>query len=445
MAGEDATGRAQPGAQPLPAAAIALVSGPRPKAAVIPSGPADVLSAGPRPHRIASPGPTSRGPTGPDPTLGETMRARTALLLLALVAGGCLENEEEIEIRPDGSAHVVLRAKGDAADLCTGYALPLAAPFAPANDAASEWLASFAPDTGGPEARARREGLAKGGGERDLRVEAELGSVEDLPQFWAPEREPYRTAYLERDAHLSVEQRGSRTVYAFERVYRGRAFAALDVLELARRRLDPEDVDALESSFRFTDERWAPVRERLIGCFADSAAVFVRSALASVYTQGDASLPPEAVARGIERAGKAAREVATPAVLDRVRSLVSEIQTLKEADGDESALDAELKALLERLETGGRAAMRSALDATLDEARVDPRTRNAVRARLEWAFTAYDHTEDLGDESFTVRVRMPGTVVDGNYDELAGGAAAWSFKGGALRDRDVVLRVVSVL
>jgi hypothetical protein len=68
-----------------------------------------------------------------------------------------------------------------------------------------------------------------------------------------------------------------------------------------------------------------------------------------------------------------------------------------------------------------------------------------MRGELEWLFTAHDHTDDLGDDTFHLRVRMPGTIVGGDYDAVEDGVAAWEFEGSTLRDRDRVLRVVSVV
>ena len=68
-----------------------------------------------------------------------------------------------------------------------------------------------------------------------------------------------------------------------------------------------------------------------------------------------------------------------------------------------------------------------------------------MRGELEWLFTAYDHTTDIGDESFQVVVHMPGTIVAGNCDEVGGGTATWKLGGEMLRENDRVLRVVSVV
>jgi hypothetical protein len=111
---------------------------------------------------------------------------------------------------------------------------------------------------------------------------------------------------------------------------------------------------------------------------------------------------------------------------------------LEGGDGDEDDLFA-------RLEQEGQAAMRASFTAGLVRGGVPERARNAALFALEWMLTSVDHSGDLRDEKFTVRVTLPGTVVGGNYDELEGNRATWQFEGRDLFGRDRVLRVVSVV
>ena len=107
--------------------------------------------------------------------------------------------------------------------------------------------------------------------------------------------------------------------------------------------------------------------------------------------------------------------------------------------------DAGLPGPLEDLDQRMRDALRGGFEASL---RADGLTHvmvNEALSGLEWAFARYDHTLDLGDEEFSVKLELPGTIVAGNFDALVDGRAAWKFNFDALRDRDVVLRAVSVL
>jgi hypothetical protein len=87
---------------------------------------------------------------------------------------------------------------------------------------------------------------------------------------------------------------------------------------------------------------------------------------------------------------------------------------------------------------------RSAYEALAD-ALQSANVRNAIAAQLESSLTAHDQTEDLNDEVFRLRLRLPGTVVGGNYDKLEKGVAVWEFQGSALQDREIVLRAVSIV
>src|SRR6185295_6709853 len=119
----------------------------------------------------------------------------------------CVENDEELTIRADGSVGVRLHAKGRPADFGEGYAMPLQGPWS-----------------------AQNASTIAEGADVDLEVAAEFSSVRDLPRFYAPAGEPYRTAYLQRTSDLRVESKGGRKVYTFERTFHRREFKRFDAL-----------------------------------------------------------------------------------------------------------------------------------------------------------------------------------------------------------------------
>jgi hypothetical protein len=158
----------------------------------------------------------------------------------------------------------------------------------------------------------------------------------------------------------------------------------------------------------------------------------------ALYTEGDASLPVDAGAAAVERARAAAQAVATP---ERLAALV--------AAGIESergtAPSAEKAAgLFLALDRDTRAAIRAALAAAAEAQRVSEPMRNGILHRLEWLFAHYDHTSDLGDESFVVEVTLPGTIVSGNFDRLEGSTAIWRFGAARLADADFVMTATAV-
>lgn len=354
-------------------------------------------------------------------------------LLLSLAA--CLENDEEIEVRPDGSVHVTVSAKGDLADLTDGYPVPLDPRWRLASEDAERWVKEIGADTG---SKAVRQRAGEVGWEEDkdekseahLTVERDFPSVSDIPPGFAPESDPYRTAYLQRSASLEIREQGERRVFVFERTYQGFDYARLDVhgrIEL------PEEIEKkLEEDEPLTVEERRATAEMAASAFEEVAGRFAQDAILGLYTRGDASLAPRILPAILEQVRAAARAVVS---FERLFVLLDLVQQ----DGDRAG------EALEELEREWRAAIRAALAAALEQNGVGAPTRNAALFALEWEFTAFDHYGDLGDEEFDVSVEMPGTIVGGNFDSSQEHEARWEFDGQELQGKDVVIRVVSVL
>jgi hypothetical protein len=378
-----------------------------------------------------------------------TSVAAYALSVAALLAlGGCLENDEDVVVHPDGSLDVRMSAKGSADDLADGYALPLDGPWRALDETTLAWIAKLGPDTGSAQTRER---LAAGAwdvpkssdSDTRLTVSAHFASAAQLPRFIAPAREPYRSAYLERDTQLSIEHKGARDVYTFERKLLARRWSDWQVFDALEGQLTEETQQHLKQNEPLSDAEW-PVITRLVrDQYRRSTAAFARDALSAVYTLGDASLTTQAVASAL-------------AAVDReISELVSEQRLRTMYDAMRGGQDDKSGALAPELNPDllAREALRRSLSSALAAANVSEATRNTVRARLEWDFTAFDQTGDIGDEDFKFSVCLPGIALDGNYDSreevVVDGVACtrvdWSFKGGDLRDHDKSLRVVSVV
>src|SRR5260221_188934 len=252
---------------------------------------------------------------------------------LALTISSCLDNDEEITVRPNGSVTVQISARGKAKDLADGYPVPLEGPWVAENDATREWIRLLGADTGSAAVRGNldalkgRSALLPDDKDIELRVTAPFPSVKDLPRFLAPESNAFRTPHLERSTDLRP-------------------------------------------------------------------------------------------------AKKAGRSACTPAGQPRASDTEREVSTFEK----------EL-----------RETVRASFDRALQSVGTPTAARNAMRGELEWLFTAHDHTDDLGDDTLRFVVHMPGRVVSGNYDEADQGTASWKFGGDTIRDRDRVLRVVSVV
>lgn len=366
------------------------------------------------------------------------MKIAPALLATCLLATACLENEESLQVHPDGSIQVGVTVAGDVDDLTRGYAVPLHAPWTALDSVTQAWASVFGKATGGPEVRARFEDDAwsemgdPNEPKATLSAGARFRSAADLPEFYAPPDEPYRTAFLERNTSLEIETKGARTVYTLVRKYPARRFHAMfaeDVL--------PEDImERVEAKRRVTDDQvtraTAAIREQV---HAPTSMHLFTSALGAVYSEGDASLSSAAYERTVGRLGAAADAVLTE---PNVRAFFDAVHDLQHDDSAQlpEELDLEL-----RLRNAGR----EALAHSLQLEGIDEPVRNAVLERLEWNFTSLAHSKDLGDEKFTLHVSMPGTVVEGNYDIVVNGWATWQFEGEDLFGAERTMRIVSVL
>jgi len=360
-----------------------------------------------------------------------------------LAAAACVENEEVIEVRADGSVVVTVRAESDRPeDFTDGYSIPLHEPFIPVGTTTEAWIATVGPDTGSAALRSRGDAATDRlpGGDRDLELSsrAVFESVEDWPEFYAPPGEPYRTAYLRRSADLTIEKRGGKTVYVFERTFHRRAQARPVWIDIAER--IPEEIGERIEDGAETPLDMAKLTRIVREAHGALTRSLVRDALEGIYTRGDASLPLAAHSRIVTSVGDAMSRYFDGVSLDELLAATRRYDELEKTGA------APEEHPLTTFETEFRDRVRSAFTLALEaEKAIVPRIRNAVLERLEWSFTSMDATSDLGDESFQVAVAMPGTIVAGNYDGIDGrGRTLWRF-GNDFVDTDVRMRVVSVL
>jgi hypothetical protein len=364
-------------------------------------------------------------------------------LVLALTVAGCLESDEELTVRPDGSVAVQISAKGKAKDLADGYSVPLDGPWTAENDATREWIRFLGSDTGSAAVRANLEGrkgrsaLLPDDKDIELRVSAQFPSVKELPRFLAPESEAFRTAYLERATDLSVEKKGGRTVYTLERTYRGRTFDRFDPASRMKERLSKELFAKIEKQQPLTEGERAQFATAAVDAMRRAAVNTASEAVASIYTHGDAALALSTSSKVVETIRSEVERVVTLERIDRILvGVFPPAGQPKSGDPDKEVAN---------LERELRETLRTSFERALQSAGTPTAARNAMRGELEWLFTAHDHTDDLGDDTIHLVVHMPGRVVSGNYDEADEGTATWKFGGDTIRDRDRVLRVVSVV
>ncbi len=364
--------------------------------------------------------------------------ALAALALLVLPA--CLENEEEITIRPDGTCRVRVTAKGQSQDFAEGYPIPSGEEWKVVSADLPDYLLDLRTQMSSEDLRAW---LPK---EKDKQLEfvlaAEFPSVGAIPRTYAPVTDPYSTAYLARTSELRVERRGTRKLYTFERHYGAREYERFDAWSRMKRELPDELVQKIERADEHGLELGTEEFERVLAtgvtALHQATLAHLDDALLAEYTFGRAQLAPSAAA---DIRAHAERALASQVDSFRLREVLALLCTPpKERQWARADAEQEAGAKLAAIEGELRAALRRAVSETtmfLDD-------RYAIQAQLEWSFTAFDQTNDLADETFTLRVHLPGTIVGGNFDKREDGAAVWEFKGETLQDREIVLRAVSI-
>ncbi len=367
-----------------------------------------------------------------------------SVLLIATLLVSCVENEEVIEVREDGSIEVVVAAASDQIDdLTDGYSVPLHGPWTPVDATTEAWVTNVGRDTGSPEVRSRQgafpAGLIRGNEKLRLGARAVFASVEDWPEFLAPAEASYRTAYLRRSADLSIESRGGKTVYVFERTFHRRRGMRSVWIEIGERL--PEDVIERIEDEEETPADMAKITQTVRDVYERLSEQFVLDALERIYTHGDASLPLDAHTRIVQSV-----RASMSRFLNRLR-LADLLDATRAFDESEKLGQEPPVHPLTQFESDARDALRDGLTKALaDEDGLSPRLRNGFLERLEWGFTAVDASSDLGDESFAITIAMPGVIVSGNNDGLdAEGRAVWRFESEDLMRGDLRMRVVSVV
>lgn len=362
------------------------------------------------------------------------------LFALVLPLSACLENEEEIEIRPDGSVEVMVRAQGKVADLSEGFPVPLDAPWQAIGAQSELWLRTIGPASGGAWEHERALEIdwptyGVDPEKLELAARARFASVEEWPRFFAPADEPYREAYSERSASLRIERLGPYTAYTFERTFHARKRLGYDLFHtLVETTVDwPEDLaQRLETDEALTPGDWQFLARELKEIFA---RIYCNLATDALSVEDDGPYTRAFAAQVVE------------AVRARITALVTEerlMQVLSEMRANEERGEDDAEPLL-LLEQEMRELLRATIRAELAAGALPDPVIFTALGRVEFGLTAADHGADLSGETFRITVKMPGTIVSGNYAALDEQGAHWEFEDDAFTEHDHVLRVVSIV
>lgn len=349
------------------------------------------------------------------------LRAFLFALVVPLALVACLETEEVIDVAGDGSVQVRVTAKGDAADLANGTPLPTGGPWLPVDEPTRAFLAG-----------------AELADETPVAVQARFERVEDLPRHFGRAHDPYRDAGLERTSTFTTEHRSGRTLHRFVRVFGARRHRDWD-FDARLQAVVPKDLrDELDASLESGEAMPAARLDVLIAgarqALREAARTQARAAVGAIFTESDAAFSLASRARVLDTVDAAVARAVPEGLL---RRLYDELLLAKE--DPERELPGELD-----LDLRVREVLRSSLAPALEREGLAAPLRHGVLERLEWCFSSADQSADLADESLVLRVGLPGTIVEGNYDRLEDGRAVWTRSGQDVFDADIELWALSV-
>ncbi|MCZ6683753.1 MAG: hypothetical protein O7B26_11285 [Planctomycetota bacterium] len=335
-----------------------------------------------------------------------THRPLQSILIVAclalLAAAGCLERNETITVKRDGSAEITLAYTGSPEDFRTADALP---------SAATGWKVKW---------ETRKNGDDE---ERILRTRRKFAAGSELPGSYAADDDADADLSLAFPTTLHIEERPDGTYYHFRRNYTPRAWSNV---RFWNDHFIDDDIEKLAE--RPSEDLTLEERVKIMRAFTNIEAYeqveHARAALAEI----DPGLSQDrwlAVRR---------------AVLDVYDSIdlaafVSQFETLSEEERN-AAIDAEG----ERYEGLARSAMVQALQRF---AKYDDGAAETFAAAYERADRRHKITNQVGGHKFIIRVRMPGEIVAHNARKVDQDGAFWEFHGSAFRDRAYPLMITS--
>jgi hypothetical protein len=340
------------------------------------------------------------------PMLPHRLLATPAVLLAValLLIPGCLERKETIRVDRDGSVRIRVEIEGDPGDFVGGDALP---------DKHIGWKTQdeFETDDKGKETQHRI-------------ATRKFAAGQPLPDSYADPDDPQYGIALMFPTELEIERRPDGTYYYFKRVYEARAEARYSIhRELLKDIFKELEELTGKDPAELTDEERTRVVEilRLLEAFKRAEYVMTGAeALEEEWPQHYGLLLRQALMDHFQRADAA-----------QLVELLGQPDTPERNDAINTFGDELL------------VAARDVLRQELVELRVPPH-------QIELFFDAHDEeqarravTEDLNDETWEIRVEMPGEIVAHNGTDRDETGVIWGFPGKVMHDRDHVLMVTS--
>ncbi|MFG0329701.1 MAG: hypothetical protein ACF8PN_07365 [Phycisphaerales bacterium] len=330
----------------------------------------------------------------------------SAILLLAMtlaVVIGCVERDEKITVRRDGSARIVATFQSDTSDDVRNED---AAP-----GAAAGWTIE------------ERRPVGNDGKEKyQLIATREFLPGAELPDTFAAPGSAHADRMLRFPTRVTVERRPDGMYYHFYRRYEPRRWAPVGALK--------DIADEQSNPYLEQQSGGGALDAFQLRSLSEIQVRFAIERLETIAREAFVETNPQAPQDAWLAAHEALRDFRANIDYGALADLIRQAESGPEDD------------TFERLERQFEDAVLEALESAL---RASPGVSNLGGFRSEYASIkkGYGVTEDLADENFTIRVEMPGTIIASNAESSDGSTATWQFPGPLLFDRPIELMVTS--
>ncbi len=328
----------------------------------------------------------------------------TAAAVVVAGLSGCLKRTETIEIEPDGAVHLTVVFEGDPPDVGDG-------------DAVLEDRGSW---------QVTDEILTKEDGKQELTRTArlEIPAGGRFPTDYAGGDAELAKVALQTSTSLRIEERPEGIYYHFKRVYHRRDWARIAYFRHKLLEEGFDDLDEREPA-ELSDEERSRLAEALVSFEGVKTLVLAEAAANAMeppLRQDDWLAIHQGIVDVFEHIDK--EDVAYLLALEGKEAEATIAETVADVN--------------ERIERRVAAALGAA----------DPTgaAKGAFLVHFERERRRFAVTEDLQDEAWEVKVKLPGRLVGPNMGgELDGNVVTWEFDGASLNDRDQVLLATSVV
>ncbi len=329
---------------------------------------------------------------------------------LAFTCVSCLERTEEIVVSEDGTATIIARFDGNAADI-----LSLAVPSEP------EWTI-ISRDIDSSDVDAIR---------MELVAELVVPYGTPLPGTYAKPDAADKEINLQFPTELRRWTEGGRTYYEFERTYLARSYSRYDVTcflipnGLWNQELEDRVIE--KGIFEVSEKDREEYLDQFSAAFSYQHWRFLWETLTELYRRG--------------RVPVSTKEDIETWAADYLESVITPVRLLGIAGKDDDSIGVALDRLGNEVHNQFAKYFSEAVGA--DQKDVQQEFDDLFDLNIR----DYDVTKTLGAHKFAIALELPGTIIRANglIDHHKPGVVEWYFKGEDLYDKHIPLYALSVV